>query len=250
MSFLEGKTALITGGGSGVGRGIALALAAQGANIAICGRTMPAQESTVHEIRERGSRAIAVQCDVTSQSQLAALVATVIMEFGDLDILVNNAMQVPHGTLLEISEETIEAAWLSSPLASLRLMRLCHPYLVNGGSIINVTSGAAMSPGTPLRGIYSATKAALNNISRAAAVEWGPDGIRVNVIAPLAMSDAFASFQRNEPERAQQAVDGVPLGRVGDPEHDIGRPVAFLCSPDAAYITGNILNLDGGGSAR
>lgn len=250
MPALDGKTAIITGGGGGVGRGIALALSAQGAAVAICGRTMPALESTVQEIRDRGGAALAVQCDVTQTDQLIALVSAVIKEFGGVDILVNNAMQVPHGTLLEISEETIEAAWLSSPMASLRLMRLCHPYLVNGGSIINVTSGAAMAPGTPLRGIYSATKAALNNISRAAAVEWGPDGIRVNVIAPLAMSDAFARFQQNEPERAQQAVDSLPLGRVGDPEHDIGRPVAFLCGPDAAYITGNIINLDGGGSAK
>ena len=248
MTMLVGRTAIVTGGGQGVGRGVALALAGEGANVVVCGRTAVSLEGTCDEIRRRGAAALAVSCDVGDGKQLERLVETTVGRFGTIDVLVNNAMQVPHGTLLEITEDTIDAAWRSGPLAALRLMRLCHPHLRDGGVIVNVSSGVALQAAAPQRGIYAATKAALNSISRAAATEWGPDGIRVNVIMPFARSDAVSRFIENEPEYAAQVIDQVPLRRVGDPEDDIGRAVAFLCGPSAGYITGVTLPIDGGSS--
>jgi meso-butanediol dehydrogenase / (S,S)-butanediol dehydrogenase / diacetyl reductase len=246
VDLLVGKTAIVTGGGTGVGRGIALALASERANVVVCGRTAGPLNETCGAIRERGGLALAVTCDIGVAQQLEHLVDATVRAFGTIDILVNNAMQVPHGALLEISEETIDAAWRSGPLGALRLMRLCHPHLRDGGVIVNVSSGAALEGSAPHRGVYGATKAALNSISRAAAVEWGPDGIRVNVIMPFARTDAVARFLENEPEFAGQVIARIPLRRVGDPEDDIGRAVVFLCGPDAGYITGTTLPIDGG----
>jgi len=144
---------------------------------------------------------------------------------------------------------TVNAAWLSGPMASLRLMRLCHQYLKkDGGSIVNVSSGSSLSPDQPLRGVYAATKSAVNAISRAAAVEWGPDTIRVNVNMPFGKSEAVARFIENEPEFAAAVLRGTPLGRVGDPEADIGRVVVFLCSEEAGFLTGVTIPVDGGRS--
>ncbi len=245
---LNGKAALVTGGGRGIGRGIALALAAAGAAVAVCGRSPEPLEQTVRDVIARGGQAKAVQCDVTDPAALQALVADVVAAYGGVNILVNNAMQIPRGTLLEISEETVNAAWVSGPLACLRLMRLCHPYLKGGGSVVNVSSGSSLSPDQPLRGIYAATKASVNAISRAAAVEWGPDGIRVNVLMPFGKSDSVARLLENEPGFAAEVLKGTPLGRFGEAEADIGRVVAFLCGPDAGFITGTTIPVDGGRS--
>jgi NAD(P)-dependent dehydrogenase (short-subunit alcohol dehydrogenase family) len=125
-------------------------------------------------------------------------------------------------------------------------MRLCHPHLRGDGAIVNVSSGIAIASQAPSRGFYAATKAALNALSRAAATEWGADGIRVNTIMPFAESDAVARFIAEEPELAAAAIASVPLGRVGEPEADIGRAVVFLVGPDARYITGVTLPVDGG----
>ena len=249
MAMLSDKTAVITGGGQGVGLGIALALADDGANIVICGRTLTTLEHACDTIAQASGRAaLAVVCDVTKPADLETLVRTAFAHFGSIDILVNNAMVIPHGTILDIPEDIIDAAWTSGPLAALRLMRLCHPHLRNGGVVINVSSGVAVHPTSPQRGMYAATKAALNSITRAAANEWGPDGIRVNGIMPFALSDSVQRFVANEPAYAAEVIAGVPLQRIGDPHHDIGRAVAFLAGPNAGYITGVMLPIDGGTS--
>jgi meso-butanediol dehydrogenase / (S,S)-butanediol dehydrogenase / diacetyl reductase len=249
VATLTYKTAIITGGGQGVGLGIAMALAEEEANVVICGRTLQTLERARATIEQTSGRpALAVVCDVTRPDDLAHLVQATLDRFETIDILVNNAMIIPHGTILDIAEDSIEAAWTSGPLAALRLMRLCHPYLRDGGAIVNVSSGVAVQPAAPLRGIYAATKAALNSITRAAANEWGPDGIRVNAIMPFALSDAVQRFVDNEPTYATEVIASVPLRRIGDPHHDIGRAVAFLAGPGAAYITGVILPIDGGTS--
>jgi NAD(P)-dependent dehydrogenase (short-subunit alcohol dehydrogenase family) len=248
MSTLSGKTAIVTGGGQGVGRGIALALADEGAQVVVCGRTADTLVHTCDEIRQRGAQAFEVVCDVARPGDLAHLVEQTVSQFGTVDILVNNAALIPHGSILEIDEALVQAAWEAGPMAALRLMRLCHPYLKGGGAVVNVSSGIAVAAKAPNRGIYAATKASLNAISRAAANEWGPDGIRVNVIMPFAVTDSVDRFFTNEPERANSILVEVPLGRVGDPETDIGRAVAFLAGPNAKYITGVTLPLDGGTS--
>lgn len=245
---LAGKVALITGGGSGVGRGIALALADEGANIVVCGRTEQTLTDVSALVRERGVEAMAVVCDISKAEEINRLISEVVERFGTIDILINNAALIPHGSLLEIEESVVQGAWEAGPLAALRLMRGCHPYLKGGGAIVNVSSGISIADHASNRGIYAAIKSALNSISRAAANEWGADGIRVNTIMPFARTEAVDRFFTNEPELANEILSQNPLGKVGDPQADIGAAVAFLVGPAASYINGVILPVDGGAS--
>jgi meso-butanediol dehydrogenase/(S,S)-butanediol dehydrogenase/diacetyl reductase len=246
MGTLEGRPAIVTGGGRGVGQGIALALAAEGATVAVLGRTKVNLQDTCDEIERRGGRAIPVVCDVRELDDIERSVATVARELGGVRILVNNAQTFPYGTLLEIEESTIDDGWRSGPLAALRLMRTCYPYLRDGGSIVNLSSAAGYNGGPLNLFMYAAVKAAMQSLSRSAAHAWGPDGIRVNVLIPLATSPSFEDWQENNPEAFQQLIKGTFLRRIGDPEHDIGRAVAFLVGPDASFITGAAFPVDGG----
>jgi meso-butanediol dehydrogenase / (S,S)-butanediol dehydrogenase / diacetyl reductase len=246
MGILADKTAIVTGGGIGVGRGIALALAGEGAAVVLAGRTEATLAATRAEIEEAGGRAAVSVCDVTVPADVDACIALALDTFGGIDILVNNAALVPHGTLLEIPEELVEAAWQAGPVATMRLMRRCHRHLCGGGTIVNVSSGVTLSATAPNRVAYAMVKSALNALTRAAAMEWAVDGIRVNTIMPFAQTDAVTRFLEEEPAHAAAIVAGVPLGRIGDPEHDIGRAVVFLVGPDSGYLTGATLPLDGG----
>jgi NAD(P)-dependent dehydrogenase (short-subunit alcohol dehydrogenase family) len=244
--LLDGRPAIVTGGGQGVGRGIAKALAAEGAAVAVLGRTESKLVDACEEINGRGQRAIPVVCDIRDLDQLRSAVDTVGAQLGPVRILVNNALMIPHGTLLDIEEETIDDAWRSGPLAALRLMRLCHPHLRDGGVVVNVTSGAGFIAGPPGLGIYGTVKAAHNAINRAAAEEFAADGIRVNALSPMAMSPAFDEWEKHDPEGFAQVLTNVPLKRLGDPEADIGRAAVFLCGPDSSFVTGTTLPVDGG----
>jgi len=244
--ILEGRPAIVTGGGQGIGKGIALALAAEGAPVAVLGRTESKLKETCAQIEGRGGAAIPTVCDIRDLDQLRGVVDTVIDLLGGIRILVNNALMIPHGRFLDLDEQTIDDAWRSGPLAALRMMRLCHPHLREGGVVINVTSGAGYTAGPPGLGMYATVKAAHNAINRAAAEEWAADGIRVNAISPMAMTPAFDEWEKHDPAGFAQVLVNVPLKRLGDPERDIGRAAVFLCSPDAAFITGTTLPVDGG----
>jgi meso-butanediol dehydrogenase/(S,S)-butanediol dehydrogenase/diacetyl reductase len=248
MGALDGKTAIVTGGGTGIGRGVAIALAEAGASVAICGRTAASLAATRQDIEGRGGGALDVICDITRDDDRRRLVDATLDRFGAVDILVNNAASFPIGKLLDIGDDAIQSAWDAGPLAALQLMRLCHPHLKGGGAIVNVSSAAAIDAHAPNRGIYAAVKAALNAISRAAANEWAADGIRVNTILPLARTENYERFEVIQPKMAAAIIARVPLGRIGDSLSDIGRVVAFLAGPDAAYLTGATIPLDGGSS--
>src|SRR5262249_27434430 len=136
----------------------------------------------------------------------------------------------------------------SGPLATLRLMRACHPWLARSGhgAVVNLGSSAAMRWDSSGYGAYAAVKEAIRSLTRAAASEWGVDGIRVNCILPLAGSPGLRDWIASTPSEAEAYFDTIPLRRVGDTEQDIGRAVVFLCGPDAAYISGHSLPVDGG----
>jgi NAD(P)-dependent dehydrogenase (short-subunit alcohol dehydrogenase family) len=245
--LLEGKVALVTGAGQGVGQGIAFALAAEGAKIAAAGRTLRKLEATCAEIARRGGEAIAIPCDVKKLESLERCVARVVEIHGRLDILVNNAQEVPLGELAEVSEEAFAAGWESGPLATFRLMKLCRPHLARqGGSIVNLASTAAMRWDMRRYGAYAAVKEAIRSLTRAAACEWGGEGIRTNVILPHAASPALAGWIEANPEEAAAFMASIPQGRVGDCEADIGRFVAVLCSDASAYVNGQTIAIDGG----
>lgn len=246
MADLTGKVALVTGAGQGVGQGIALALADRGAKIVVTGRTLEKLEATCAEISNRGGEALAVVCDVKELDSLTNCVQQAVASFGGINILVNNAQEVPLGTLLEVSDDSFEAGWQSGPQATMRLMKLCYPYLKGDGCIINLASSAAKRWDMTGFGCYAATKDAIRSLSRAAACEWGPDNIRCNVILPHAKSPGLAWWIENYPDEAEEFMSTIPLRRIGECEEDIGRFVASLCTEDSRYVNGQSIALDGG----
>jgi meso-butanediol dehydrogenase/(S,S)-butanediol dehydrogenase/diacetyl reductase len=246
MGMLNGKVALVTGAGQGVGQGIALALAAEGAPVAVTGRTLAKLENTAQLIADRGGQALALECDVKDAESLTNSVEAVVREFGGLNILVNNAQEVPLGTLHELTEEKFEAGWQSGPLAVHRLMKLCYPHLKGDGSIVNLASAAGKRWDMSGYGAYAAVKEAIRALTRAAACEWGPDNIRANAILPHARSPGLDWWINKHPEEAEAFFNTIPLRRIGECEEDIGRFVALLCSPGSGYVNGQSIALDGG----
>ncbi|NNE56681.1 MAG: SDR family oxidoreductase [Hellea sp.] len=245
--MLTGKTALITGGGQGVGQGIALALAAKGANIVVTGRTLTKCEASAELIRERDVKALPLRCDVKSESDLQDSIDKTIAEFGGLDILVNNAQEVARGTLMQVTDIQFLGSWESGPLATFRLMKMAYPHLKESkGTVINLCSSVMKRWDVGTYGVYAAVKASIQQLTRAAANEWGKDGIRVNAIMPHAKSPALAGWMKANPVEAEHFQASIPLGYVGECEEDIGAFVAMMCSDDARYLSGQTIALDGG----
>jgi NAD(P)-dependent dehydrogenase (short-subunit alcohol dehydrogenase family) len=243
---LEGKRAIVTGGGQGVGRSIALALAAQGAAVALAGRTESKLLAVAAEIGKPGGTALPIVADVTRPDDIQRVVEETVRGLGGIDILVNNAQTTALGSLLDVTDEVFSTCWESGPLAAFRLMRACHPHLRAGSVIINLGSSAAVNPLPAGRGVYAAAKAATQTLSRVAATEWGPDGIRVITVLPAATSPSAEAWRQANPAEYERSMSSIPLRRLGDPEQEIGPAVAFLCGPAASYITGTTIALDGG----
>jgi NAD(P)-dependent dehydrogenase (short-subunit alcohol dehydrogenase family) len=242
---LEGKVAIVTGAGQGVGEGIALALASQGAKVAAMGRTLSKVEDTCEQIEKRGGVALPVAGNVKDGDDLAACVEKVVSGLGGIQILVNNAQEVPLGPLNGLSDEQVEAGWESGPMATFRMMKLCYPHLKGDGCIVNLASSVVRRWDAANYGAYAAVKEAVRAFTRAAASEWGPDGIRANVILPHAKSPALEHWAKTNPEEAAAFVATIPMGRLGECEEDIGAFVAFLCSDAAAYVSGQSIAVDG-----
>jgi 2-hydroxycyclohexanecarboxyl-CoA dehydrogenase len=246
---LDGKRAVVTGAGRGLGRGIALALAQQGASVACLGRTQTTIDETAGAVAARGVDALALRCDVTSRDEVFAAIDQVGEKFGSVDALVNNAMDHHHLPISEITEAELDRAVRSSLYGSLFCMQACFPYLKKSrGAVVNFTS-AGGTEGWPGQAAYAAAKEAVRGLTKSAASEWGPLGIRVNVVAPMGFSDAFGAwFTELTEEQKERFLEGVPLRRIGDPETDIGSVVAFLVSPGGGFITGRTIFVDGGRS--
>lgn len=247
MSELKGKIAIVTGAGQGIGRGIALALAKHGVNVVVAGRTLSKVENTAELITQLNTFAHAVRCDVKVKEDLENLINQTVTRFGRIDILVNNAQEVPNGRLLKLSDDLFTSGWESGPLAVLRLMKLAYPQLKEAnGSIINLASTVVKRWDMTGYGGYAAVKEAIIMLTRAAACEWGQDGIRVNAILPHAKSPGLVKWMDANPKEAEAFQASIPLRRVGDSEDDIGQFVVLLCSDVSSYVSGQCIAIDGG----
>jgi NAD(P)-dependent dehydrogenase (short-subunit alcohol dehydrogenase family) len=248
MGILDGKVAIVTGAGQGVGEGIALALAKEGAALVVAGRTLSKVERTRDKIVERGGKAFATLCDVCDPADIAKTIEVTLGHYGGIDILVNNAQTVHLGLLDDLTDRQFTDTFDSGPFATFRFMKAIHPHLKarGGGNIINLCSSSAVRWDSKVYGVYAAAKQAIRSLSRAAAHEWAVDNIRVNTIAPIAMTPGMEGWIEADPVGTQAFLDTIPSHHVGNSETDIGRAVVFLVSSDASYVTGVTLPLDGG----
>ena len=254
MGKFDGKVAIITGGGKGGGIvwGLSTAFAKEGCNLAITGRNVKKLEDAKEELeRLYGIKVLCLQADGGDEAQVEAAVKQVADEFGRIDFLINNAQNSASGlTLIEHTKEDFDKAVFSGLYAAFFYMKHCYPYLKEAkGSVVNFASGAGLF-GRYGQSSYAAAKEGIRGMTRVAATEWGPDGINCNVICPLVMTSQLAAWKEEYPEAYEKTIQGIPAGRFGDAESDIGRTAVFLCSEDASYISGETLTLQGGSGLR
>lgn len=242
---LENKTAIITGGAGGIGRGIVRRFLAEGAKVAVVDIDQAQGDQLLAELDGLGE-VLFIAKDISREENAASIVAETVEHFGGLDILVNNAHASRQAPIMETTQEMWDLSFGTGTMATFHLMRAAYPELKKTrGAIVNFASGAGMK-GLPNQVTYAAAKEAIRAISRTAANEWAADGIRVNVVSPIAMTPGIAQWSQAFPEAYQEVVEGVPLGRLGDPETDIAPVVVFLASEQSAYMTGQTLMADGG----
>ena len=242
---LEGKTALVTGAGSGIGKCIAETYAREGAWVALADVNLEAAKSAALAI---GSNAIAVRCDVTKRSDIDAAIKETLSAFGGLDILVNNAGATHvNKPFLEIDEADYDRIFAVNVKGIFQFCQAIVPHYrrQKSGAIINIGSTAGIRP-RPGLSAYNATKGAVHLLTKSLAVELAPDNIRVCAIAPVATeTPLLPSFLGPAEGQREKFVASVPLGRLAKPQ-DIANAALFLASADADFVTGNIVEVDGG----
>jgi dehydrogenase/reductase SDR family protein 4 len=247
---LEGKTALVTGGSRGIGRAIAMAFADAGANVVISSRKLENLEKVAEEIRAMGHQVLPVAAHNREPDDIRRLMSTVKAEFGRLDILVNNAATNPvMSALVDIEEKTFDVIMNTNLKGYFLLSQMAARMMIEqgeGGSILNISSIGGVSPDKGL-GVYCISKAAINMLTRALAIELGEYNIRVNALAPGVVQTRFSqALWSNEPLMAEE-MKHTPLQRIAQPE-EIARMALAMVSDTSSYITGQIIIMDGGGS--
>lgn len=252
MKRLEGNVTIITGGGKGIGYGLAQAFAAEGSNLVITGRTESRLKAAKEKLeKEYNVQVLPVTADGADENAIKNVVAKTIEHFGKIDTLINNAQVSKSGLpLVEHTKEDFDLAINSGLYAAFFYMRECFPYLKESkGSVINFASGAGLF-GKLGQSSYAAAKEGIRGMSRVAAAEWGPDCVRVNVVCPLAMTESLMEWKENYPDLYAKTIQGIPLGHFADPKEDIGKVCVFLASDDASYVTGETITLQGGSGLR
>ena len=243
---LDGKRAVVTGAGKGIGRGITLQLARAGADVVVSSRTEEDLASLVEEVGDLGRSATPVICDVTSSAELENL-AGIAVAGGGIDIWVNNAGGLPDATPRYLTR-TPEDRWDAQMDLNLKAVFIaCQVAAANmtEGSIINISSSSAKVQGNLKNGPYGASKAAVNSLTQTLALELSP-GIRVNAVAPGPIPTKNFNESTNFPaDQPLEKILRVPLGRVGEPD-DIGHAVVFMAAPASSWITGQCLYVTGG----
>ena len=247
MASLQGKVAVITGSSKGIGAAIAERLATDGASVVVnYSRSAAPAEALVKRIKSNGGKALAVQADVSKSSEIAKLFSETTAAFGHLDILVNNAGIYKFVPLQSIDEEHFDRHFNLNVKSLLLVTKAAVPLFgPEGGVVINISSGIAITP-APASAVYSATKAAVDIITRVLAMELGPKKIRVVGVSPgVTATEGLDAMEEMDEATTNYAISRTPLGRIGKP-NDIAGAVAFMASSDAGWVTGETLQVGGG----
>lgn len=251
MSRFPNKITLVTGAGSGIGRTTAQAFAAEGAVVIVSDISVEQGEATTDAIKEAGGQATFIHCDVADPEQIATLTASIVAEFGRLDIAINNAGV--GGTIAKTADVPMEEYYhtvgvnLGGVFFGMQ-HQLRQMLAQGGGSIVNVASVAGLRA-LPHSSVYTATKHAVVGLTKAAAVEYARKNIRINAVCPVFTRSAmFDSMFTIDPTLEEKLKRNIPLGRYGQPE-DIAQAILWLCAPENTFVTGLALPLDGGMTA-
>lgn len=240
---LDNKSVIVTGGASGIGAAITRTFVERGANVVMVDLATEAGEALAAEL---GDTVVFLQGDVSDPAVAERAVSAAVERFGGLHGLVNNAHASRQAPFLELTEQMWDLSFSTGLRATINFMRAAYPELKKTtGSVVNFGSGAGLD-GQPTQAAYAAAKEAIRGLSRVVSNEWAPDGIRVNVVCPMAMTEGVQAWSQAFPELYQSTLGKIPLGRFGDPRTDVAPAVAFLVSDDSSYITGQTLMVDGG----
>ena len=240
---LDNKSVIVTGGASGIGAAITRTFVERGANVVMVDLATEAGEALAAEL---GDTVVFLQGDVSDPAVAERAVSAAVDRFGGLHGLVNNAHASRQAPFLELTEQMWDLSFSTGLRATINFMRAAYPELKKTtGSVVNFGSGAGLD-GQPTQAAYAAAKEAIRGLSRVVSNEWAPDGIRVNVVCPMAMTEGVQAWSQAFPELYQSTLGKIPLGRFGDPRTDVAPAVAFLVSDDSSYITGQTLMVDGG----
>ena len=245
MMRLEGKAALVTGGARGIGRAIALALAREGADVAVCDIDLDGAKEVARQISALGRRALALKADISKREETKRMVEEIVARFGKIDILVNNAGIIRRGTFEEHTEEDWDRVIAVNLKGTFNCTKEVVPLMKERryGKIINISSVAGKIGDIASAPSYGASKGAINTFTKSLARELAPYGINVNAVAPHAIETEMSAEWSEEKRR--QIVSQIPLGRLGKPE-EVAEAVVFLASDGVAFITGEILDVNGG----
>lgn len=247
---LKNKVAIITGGGTGIGNGIALLFAKEGAYVVVCGRRKEPLEQTVKTIRDQGGEAIYCIVDVSSYSQIQEMVKTTLMKWGQIDILVNNAGVYIAHDLASISEEEWDKVMNIDTKGVFLTSKAVLPHMLKQekGKIVNIASIAGLF-GFEQSAAYCAAKGAVVNLTREMALDYAPKGINVNAIAPGIIESDMTKPMLADVAVKQGFLDKTPVGRIGTPE-DIAYGAVYLASDESDFVAGQTLIIDGGWTIR
>lgn len=248
---MKDKVVIITGGGSGIGFGIAEAFAERKAKLTITGRTESKLEKAKEKLEKTyDTKVLAVAADGKDEDAVKNAINKTLEAYGKIDVIVNNAQASKSGVMLaDHSLEDFNLALHTGLYGTFNYMKYGFEHLKESkGSVINFASGAGLA-GRPGQSSYAAAKEGIRGLSRVAATEWGPHGINVNVVCPLAMTKALEKWREEYPELYEKTIQGVPMGRFADPKEDIGKLCVFLAS-DGKYITGETISVQGGSGLR
>jgi len=247
MLDLNGKTAIVTGSSRGIGRAIAELFARCGANVVVSSRTMEACTPVVESIAAQGGETMAIPCHIGHKQELQALVEKTIAAYGQIDMLICNAAINPvYGPMSETSDEVFDKIMGTNVRSTLNLCNMVLPIMAaQGGGTVVIMSSIAGMRGNISIGAYGISKAAEAALARNLAVEWGPDNIRINALAPGLVKTDFARALWEDPVRLERAENRTPLRRIGTPE-DIAGTALFLATELSSYITGQTIVADGG----